>query len=98
MPPHRAFGVLDRIGAVLAGADPDSVLNTDDEDLSVAHLAGPSPSGHCQLVHHRAGDLRLHHGLDLESRPKRDVHGPAAIRLRVATLGAATFDLGDGDA
>src|SRR5438552_966698 len=93
VPPHGAFCVLDRLGTVLACADPNGVLDSDDEDFAVADLTVPGPPGHGQLVDDRRHDLRLHDRLDLQARPKRDVHGGSAIFLRVASLGAATFDL-----
>src|SRR5258708_459652 len=99
MPPHGTSRVLDGFRTVLAGADADSVLDPDDEDLAVAHLAAVfGPSRQRNLVDHSVDDLRLHHGLDLEPRPQRDVHRRAPIFLRVSALGAASLDLGHGDA
>src|SRR5690348_6537168 len=98
MPPHGALAVLDGVGPVLAGPDPDRILDTDHKDLSVADLSRTGPTGDGQLVNHGAHDLRLHHGLDLQPGAKRDVDRPAAIRLGVAALSAATLDLGHGHA
>src|SRR5205807_2335889 len=47
---------------------------------------------------HAVHDLGLHHGLDLDPRPQRDVHLGAAVALRVATLGPAALDLGHREA
>src|SRR6266567_7425123 len=97
MSPHCTFAVLHGFGAVLAGADPDSVLDADDEDLAVPHFTVASPPGHGQLVDHGTDDLRLHDRLDLESRPERDVHRGATVLLRIAALSAASLDLRDRD-
>src|SRR5438552_10804793 len=91
--PHGAFCVLDRLGTVLASANAHRVLDSDDEDLAVADLTVPGPPGHGELVDDRRHDLRLHDRLDFQARPERDVHRGSAIFLRVASLGAATFDL-----
>src|SRR5438477_7701797 len=93
--PHRTLGVLDRFRAVLAGADPHGVLNSDDEDLAVAALAVAASTGDRQLVDHRCHDLRFHDRLNLEPRPKRYVHGRPAVLLGIAALGAASLDLCD---
>src|SRR5882672_3791782 len=66
--PHGTFGMLDRFGSVLAGADAHRVFDSDDEDLAVAHLTVSGASGDRQLVDHGRHDLRLHHRLDLEPR------------------------------
>src|SRR5437773_6284781 len=96
--PHRTLAVLDRVGPVLPGPDADRVLDPDHEDLAVTDLAVAGPPGHRQLVDDDAHDLRLHDGLDLEAGAERDVHRLAAIRLGVAALRSAAFDLGHRDA
>src|SRR5439155_14588935 len=91
--PHGAFGVLDGFGTVLAGADADRVLDADDEDLPVSHLAVARAPGDGKFVDHGRYDLGFHHRLDLEPRPERDVHRGAAVLLGVAALGATSLDL-----
>src|SRR5437879_8196899 len=91
--PHGALGVLDGFCSVLASANAHRILDSDDENLAVADLTVPGPPGYGQLVDDRRYDLRFHDRLDLQARPKRDVHGGSAILLRVASLGAASFDL-----
>src|SRR5947208_15001075 len=97
VPPHGAFAVLDGFRSVLAGPDPDRVLDADDEDLPVPHLALAGAAGDSELVDNGADDLRLHHRLHLEPRTERDVHRGAAVLLGVTALCAAALDLGDRD-
>src|SRR5947199_10150836 len=81
--PHGAFGMLDRLGTVLACADPHGVLDSDDEDFAVADLTVPGPPGHGQLVDDRRHDLRLHDRLDLQARPERGVQRRAGTLRRL---------------
>src|SRR3989442_11174604 len=81
-------------GPVPPGPDSTSVSDIDDEDLAVADLAVVAGArGFRELVDHRLHDFSLHHRLDLQARPQRDVDGGAAVLLRVAALRAAAFDL-----
>src|SRR5438094_4615860 len=48
--PHGAFGVLDRLGSVLAGAAADRVFDADDENLPAPNLALTRPAGDRELV------------------------------------------------
>ena len=58
MSPHGAFGVLDGFGTVLAGADADRVLDADDEDLPVSHLAVARAPGDGKFVDHGRYDSK----------------------------------------
>src|ERR1700730_7856497 len=91
VPPHCAFGVLNGFGAMLAGANPDRVLDSQDDDLAVAHPA--RPGSHAHLVHYGLDDFRTHHRLDLQARPEGDVDGRSAVLLRITPLSATPFHL-----
>src|SRR6516165_4396712 len=86
---------LNRVGAALAGADADRLVDRRDKDLAVA-----DPAGVRRLLDGFDGTLDqrlLHHDLDLHLRQKiDDVLGPA-IELGVALLSPETLGLGDGD-
>src|SRR6516165_601972 len=86
---------LNRVGAALAGADADRLIDRRDKDLAVA-----DPAGMRSLLDRldRALDQRLlHHDLDLHLRQKIDnVLGPA-IELGVSLLPSETLGLGDSD-
>src|SRR5207245_6136326 len=92
--PHGPLAMLNRFWSMLPSSNAYRVFDSDHEDLAVADLAVAGAAGHRELVHHGGDDLRLHHRLDLEPRPERDVHGRATVFFGVSALGAATLDLG----
>src|SRR5438477_10821371 len=82
---------------MLAGANPNCVLDADDEDLSVSDLSVVARAGGlCELADHGIDNLRLHHRLDLQSRPQGDVDRRTPVPLGVTALRAAALDLRDG--
>src|SRR5690606_7256568 len=91
-----SVGWSERIGAELAGADADGLVEGDDEHLAVADLAGRGrledgvERGVEAVVGDRAFDLQLGQEVD-------DVFG-AAVQLGMALLPAEAFHFGDGDA
>src|SRR5579884_3214463 len=97
--PHGARRVLDGLGTALPGADADRLLDVQDEDLAVAHLALLAGAGGAgDHVDHPLHDLVPHHRLDLEPRSERDVDGRSPVALGVAALGPAALHLGHGHA
>src|SRR5262249_18448424 len=86
---------LECVGAGLAGADADDLLEVEDEDLSVADLSGVGAllDRLDDAVEHVVLDRRLHLHLGKEV----DHVLGAAIELGVAFLAAEAFHLGDGD-
>src|SRR5579884_322203 len=97
--PHGARRVLDGLGTALPGADADRLLDVQDEDLAVAHLAVLAGAGGAgDHVDHPLHDLVPHHRLDLEPRSERDVDGRSPVALGVAALGPAALHLGHGHA
>src|SRR5438270_6114269 len=88
-------GASDRVGAAVAGADADRLVDVRDEDLAVADAPGARGILDCfddvfdesVFDHH----LHLHLGQEVDH-----VFG-AAVKLRMALLPPESLDLGDGD-
>src|ERR1700679_2221572 len=87
---------LKRVVVGLAGADAHDLLESGDEDLAVAHLAGFRFGG--DRLDHGLRHRRFHRDLDLDLG--QEAHGVfrAAVDFRVALLAAEALDLGDGHA
>src|SRR6516162_7676380 len=86
---------LNRVGAALAGADADRLIDRRDKDLAVADPAGVG--GLLDRLDRALDQRLLHHDLDLHLWQKiDDVLGPA-IELGVPLLPSETLGLGDGD-
>src|SRR4051794_30157513 len=88
----------DRLGAALAGPDPDAVVHRQDEDLAIADLAvRPAPARLDDRVDRRLdevlvdGDLQL----DLPEQVHRDLVPP--INLGVTLLTPEPLDVGHGE-
>src|ERR1700739_4561065 len=87
---------LDRVGAALAGANPDRLVDRRDKDLAVADP--PRVSGLLDRLDGALDQRLFHDDLDLHLRQKVDYILGAPIQFGMAFLPAETFGLGDGDA
>src|SRR6267378_707554 len=87
---------LQRAFAPLSGPYPQGLLHGRDEDLAVAHGAGPGRM--LEGPHHPGDQLVRHHQLDFHFRHQVHLILGAAIHLGVSLLAAHSLHLAEGEA